>query len=197
MEIIESASNLNSTAFTLRIDVETMKPAEENTQDRTASSKKPGGPQNGEQQKAPPEPVPSGHTEPSRIEAVQAPQALDHIATEDVLCLIATNYLKCTPPNSMDDHGNFLSYMREMRLIITGHSVGSLLITVKCNSLQILNSLWKDYSSGHLGEVVQTCFVTEELLAELGLAELKLKTTISEEEYEACKSYFEKDPGRG
>ena len=84
-----------------------------------------------------------------------------------------------------------------MRLIITGVSVGSLLITVKCDSLQILERLWEDYSCGHLGEVVQRYFVTEEILTELSLAELKLKTAISEEEYKACKKYLGKDPGRG
>jgi len=72
-----------------------------------------------------------------------------------------------------------------------------LLITLKCESLQILDRLWENYSSGHLEEVVQRCFVTEELLAELKLAELKLKATMSEEEYEACRGYFERDPARG
>ena len=195
MEIIASASN--STALKLRIDVESMKPAEQNTQDRTASSKKPGGPQNGEQLEASTEPEPSEHTEPSSIEA-EAPQTPTYTPTkEQVLCLFADNYLKNVPPKSKDEHVEFLTYLKEMQLIITGHGVGSLLITVKCDSLQILDRLWKDYLSGHLGEVVQRSFVTEEFLAELSLAELKLKTTISEEEYEACRKYFENDPARG
>ena len=178
MEIIESVSN--STALKLGIDVESMKSAEQSTQDRTASSKKPGGPQNGEQLEA------------------EAPQTPPHSPTkEDVLCSIAINYLKSTPPRSKDEHVEFLSYLKEMRLVITGLSVGSLLITVKCDSLQILERLWEDYLSGHLGGVVQRSFVTEELFAELNLAELKLKTTISEEEYKVCKKYFKKDPARG
>ena len=177
--------------------MESMQPAEQNTQDRTASSKKPGRPQNGEQLEASTEPVPSGHTELSNIEA-EAPQTPAHSPTgKQVLCLIATNYLKTTPPKSKDDHGEFLRYLKEMDLLFTGHSVGSLLITVKCDSLQILERLWKDYLSGHLSEVVQRSFVTEELLAELNLAELKLKTAISEEDYEVCKKYFKKDPARG
>ena len=48
-----------------------------------------------------------------------------------------------------------------MKLIITDVSKGSLLLTVKCESLMILEELWTDYSSGHLGEVVQNCFATE------------------------------------
>ena len=87
--------------------------------------------------------------------------------------------------------------MKEMRLIITGVAVGSLVITVKCESLIILEELWTDYSSGHLGEVVQNCFVTEEILKELNLAELRLKTIIDIEEYNACKMFFEKDALRG
>ncbi|CAH3137906.1 unnamed protein product, partial [Pocillopora meandrina] len=82
-------------------------------------------------------------------------------------------------------------------LIITGVAVGSLVITVKCESLMILEELWTDYSSGHLGEVVQNCFVTEKILKELNLAELRLKTTIDIEEYNACKTFFEKDALRG
>ena len=97
----------------------------------------------------------------------------------------------------MDDHNNFLAYMEKMRFIITGVKVGSLVITVKCDSLEILEELWEDYSSGHLGEVVQRCFVTKEILTELSLAELKLKTTILEKEYKAYKAYFENESARG
>jgi len=45
--------------------------------------------------------------------------------------------------------------------------------------------------------VVQRCFVTEEILTESSLAELKLQTTISDEDYKACKIYFKKDPAGG
>ena len=177
--------------------MESMKPAEPNTRDRTASSKKTGGPQNSKQQEASAEPVPSGHTEPSCIGA-EAPQAPNQIPTKgEVLRVIAANYMKVTPPKSKDEHVAFLEYMKEMQLVITDLGFGSLLITVRCDSRQILDRLWEDYLSGRLGKVAQRCFVTEELLAELSLAELKLKTTISEEEYEACKEYFEKDPARG
>ena len=86
---------------------------------------------------------------------------------------------------------------RSMRLNIIGVSFGSLLITVKCDSLQILERLWEDYSSGHLGEVVQRSLVTEEILTKLSLTELKLETTISEEEYKACKMFLGKDSRKG
>ena len=130
-------------------------------------------------------PVSSGHPQPLSSPANLVP------TEEELFRLIASNYLRTTPPKCKDDRDEFKSYLKEMRVLITGASVGSLLITVKCDSLEVLEGLWEDYSSGHLGKVVQKCFVTEEILKELNLAELKLKTTISEEEYKACKVYFE------
>ena len=166
-----------------------MKPAEHSTETRNpVSAIESGGSQNGGHQEASAVPVPSGHTQPS----------CNPIPTKDeILRLIAANYLQTTPPRCRDDHDKFLDYMERMGCIFKGARHGSLLIKVKCDSLRILERLWEDYSSGHLGDVVQRCFVTEEILTELSLAELKLKTTISKEEYKACKMYFEKDPARG
>ena len=179
-----------------------MKPAELNTQAfRTpASTVESGGSQSDEHQKASVVPaVPPGQTQPlctAGAEATQAP--MSSIPTEgEVLRLIAVNYLQATQPSSKDDFDSFLAYMKEMRLTICGVSIGSLLITVKCDSLQILERLWEHYLSGHLGEVVQRSFVTDEILMALSLAELKLETTISEEEYKACKKYLGKNPAIG
>ena len=186
-----------STALDVRIDVDTMEHAKNTTQDRTASAVESEGSQGGKHQAASAVPVSSGQTQASCAgdEAHQTPNPI--LTKEDVLCLIAANYLQNSPPKCKADRDAFMAYMKEMRLIITGVRIGSLLITVKCDSLQILERLWEDYSCGRLGEVVQRCFVTEEILTELGLAEVKLKTTISEEEYEACKKYLGKDPGSG
>ena len=117
--------------------------------------------------------------------------------TERVLGEIAMNYLKATPPQSIEEHSEFEKYMRKMRVNITGVSQGSLVITVKCESLQILEKLWTEYSSGRLGEMVQNCFVTEKILKEFNLTELKLKTTMYIEEYKARKVYFERVALRG
>ena len=199
VEIFKNCSNL--TALDLRIDVETMKPAEHNTQALRipASTVESVGSQNVGHHKASAVPVPSGQTQPSctGAEATQAPMS-SKIPTEgEVLRLIAFSYLQATQPSSKDDFESFLEYMEKMRLNITGVRFGSLLITVKCDSLQILERLWEDYSCGHLGEVVQRCFVTEEILKELNLAELKLETTISEEEYKACKMFLGKGSPKG
>ena len=114
------------------------------------------------------------------------------------LCLIAINYLNTTPPQSRDEHNEFQEYLQEMKVLITGVSVGSLVITIKCDSLKSLEELWEDYSCSLLDKMVQDCFVTEKILKELNLAELKLKTTMDIEEYNAYKLYFlKKDALRG
>ena len=128
--------------------------------------------------------------------SVSDPQTED-LQRDLVLTSIARNYLQTTPQRSSEEHNSFKEYLKEMKLIITGVAEGSLVITVKCESLIILEELWTDYSSGHLGEVVQNCFVTEKILKELSLAELRLKTTMDKEEYNACKMFFEKDALRG
>ena len=171
-----------------------MTPGEHNTQDRTPFSES----NIGGHQETSAIPVSSGHTQ-SSCTVAEAPQApMSPIPTEgEVLRLIASNYLETTPPKCKADRDDFAAYLKEMRVLITDVKVGSLQITVKCDSLEILERLWEDYSSGHLGEVVQRCFVTEETLTKLSLAELNLQTTISEEEYMACKMYFGRDPAGG
>jgi len=178
----------------VRVDVETTQPAEVNTQTfRTpASTVESEGSQIGGHQRA------SGLTQSlcTGAEANQAP--ISSIPTDgEVLRLIAVNYLQTTQPSSTEDYNSFLTFMKEMRLAVTGVKFGSLLIAVKCESLQILERLWQHYLSGYLGEVVQRCFVTEEILTALSLAKLKLKTTISEEEYKTCKKYLAKNPSVG
>ena len=165
--------------------METMKAAEHNPQDKTPiSARESGRSPDWRHQGVSSAPVRSEHTQPLS-------------PAGEVLCLIAKNYLLTTPPRCKDDHEDFLIYMERMGCIIAGVSTGSLVITVGCDSLEVLEKLWEDYSSGNLGKVVQRCFVTEEILKELNLAELKLTTIILEEEYKAYKIYFEKESARG
>ena len=116
----------------------------------------------------------------------------------DVLSRIAWNYLVYTPPRNREEHNEFKEYLKEVGTLITGLKFRSLVITVKCDSLKSLEELWKEYSCGLLGKMVQDCFVTEKILKELNLAELKLKTTIDIEEYKVYKLYFlEKEALKG
>ena len=87
-------------------------------------------------------------------------------------------------------------YVRnKLNAIVENIELGSLSITVRCSSLQILEGLWEDYISGHLNQVVQETLVTNEVLAILGLDNLKLKVFISEEEYEKGKKVFANNSG--
>ena len=82
----------------------------------------------------------------------------------------------------------YFGYVR--KVFVRSHDVGSLLITVECSSLQILEELWEDYRNGHLTEIAQEILVTAEVLEKLGLDEVRLETFISEEEYEKGKQIF-------
>ena len=130
--------------------------------------------------------------------SVSYPQTEDFKASKERdFQLIFRDCYHSIKPQSIEEWNWFREHLKEMRVIINGVSDGSLVITVKCESLMILEEFWTDYSSGHLGEVVQNCFVTEKILKELNLAELRLKTTMEIEEYNACKMFFEKDALRG
>lgn len=72
---------------------------------------------------------------------------------------------------------------------------GSLIITVQCPSLESLESLWKGYCSGYLNDVVESFLVTDELKRKLGLDNVRLKTTIEEENYSICKKAFVENSG--
>ena len=181
--------NLTDGESKIKVEVDDLKPEEQNMQTGMLTT----------------ESVRQQEVQQPRASATSAaPGSVSHPQTEDLLALKEKNFQSIlegcyhsTKPQSIEEWNWFREYAKEMRLIITGVSVGSLVITVKCESLMILEELWKDYSSGHLGEVVQNCFVTERILKELNLAELRLKTTMDIEEYNACKMFFEKDALRG
>ena len=152
-------------------------------------------------------------TESVRCQEVQQPRAsttsaasgsVSYSQTEDLRALKEKTFLSIIEdsyhtmkPKSIEERDCFKEFAKEMKVIITDVSKGSLVITVECESLMILEELWKDYLSGRLGEVVQNCFVTEKILKELNLAELRLKTTMDIKEYNACKLFFERDAHRG
>lgn len=91
-------------------------------------------------------------------------------------------------------YNRFLSLVEDLKVRlgvnVVSHKEGSLLITVTCSSLEILEGLWEDYTSGNLNKVVGQKLVTPDVLDELGFSELKLQTTITEEEYNKCKGFF-------
>ncbi|KAL9986242.1 hypothetical protein ACROYT_G000353 [Oculina patagonica] len=113
------------------------------------------------------------------------------LSAQEVLTLIAHKYLVNVNPSTAEEFNGYLQYLRDVRnVLVVDTQPGSLIVTLACRSLEILEGLWEDYCSGHLNEMAQKFLVTEEVLKELGLAKVTLRTTISEEEYKNCREYF-------
>ena len=97
-------------------------------------------------------------------------------------------YLDNVNPKSEADFKRFFSHLQKIRQLIIGEvQPGSLLITVRCTSLEILENLWQAYKSGELNEAAERYLITDELLKEYELREFKFITVIDEEEYRRCK----------
>ena len=73
--------------------------------------------------------------------------------------------------------------------------MGSLTIIVQCPTLESLEKLWKSYCSGYLNDIVERFLVTDELRRKLGLDNVRLTTTIEEENYLICKRAFGETSG--
>ena len=112
-------------------------------------------------------------------------------AAQQVLNRVAQLHLDIAPPTTLEGLSDFLRYMKEARnVLVVDKASGSLIITLECSSLEILDGLWQDYLTGHLNEMAQQLLVTEDILREFGLLEVKLKITILEVEYLACRKCF-------
>ena len=93
--------------------------------------------------------------------------------------------------SSTAEENGFVQHLEDVNQVpIVDVNPGSLVLTVRCSSLEILERLWQDYSSGHLGKVAQEFLVTERVLEDLGLVELKLKITIPENDYWKGRLHF-------
>ena len=110
---------------------------------------------------------------------------------QQVLNSVASKYLEGIDPTKSEDFNNFVHYLEKVRkVLIVDTQSGSLIITVECRSLEILDELWYDYCNGILNEMVQKFLVPDEILKELGVIGVKLTTTILEEDYRACREYL-------
>lgn len=104
---------------------------------------------------------------------------------------IADKCLSSFDVSTPDGRNGFVEYMERVhRAVIVRVQEGSLLVTVKCSSLQILDEIWEDYCSGHLNEVAQKFLITEDILNGFGPIEVKLATVIVEDDYKACREYI-------
>lgn len=120
-------------------------------------------------------------------------------SAQEVMNLIAFKCFETADPSNMEQLNGYLQYLKEVRdVLLLGHHQGSLIITVECRSLQILDELWEDYCTGHLNEIAQKFLITEDILRKFDPIcpiSVRLKTTIDEEEYRAGREYFLKSPG--
>ena len=95
--------------------------------------------------------------------------------------------------NSVDRLATFIEKTFEANVMMV--QSGSLIITVQCPTLESLESLWNGYSSGYLNDIVERFLVTDELKRKLGMDNVRLKTTIEEENYLICKKAFVENSG--
>ena len=115
---------------------------------------------------------------------------------QGVLNYIAHRYFQTVDTTQPEERNEFLRYLEDVRkVLVLEPKSGSLIVTVLCTSLEILDALWCDYCTGHLNDVAQKYLVTKDVLKEFDLIELKLKTTIQVEEYMAARDFFLQAPG--
>ena len=113
------------------------------------------------------------------------------IDAQAVMNIITLRTLQGLDPSRPEQRNEFVRYLERVhKALIVGAKSESLVITLEVSSLQSLEDLWEDYSLGHVNKMAQKLLVTEELLEEFGLLEVKLTTFIAEEEYRACQEYF-------
>ena len=109
-------------------------------------------------------------------------------------------------PVALDFWYVVFSFKRPLELLITylklklgvdvqSYRLGSLVITVSCSSLEVLEALWNAYRTGRLNEMVQDTLVTRQVLEKLDLSEVKLRTIISEQDYLSYKDFLNNRQG--
>ena len=91
-------------------------------------------------------------------------------------------------------------YLQHLELIhrptpTEGHE-NSLRFTLKCNSLEGLESLWQDYRSGRINTIVEKYLVTDEIKWIFHSDPVNVATTIQEEDYLACKEFLSSKPSK-
>ena len=79
------------------------------------------------------------------------------------------------------------SIIRTYGLLLENVGMGSVIITLNCQSLNSLEHLWNDYLSGHLDKMAEQYLVTKEMKEKLNMETIGLKTTIEKENYLQCR----------
>ena len=122
----------------------------------------------------------------------------DEIPTsQEVMNFIAHKCFQTVNTTKPEELNGFLQYLTNVRkVLVLDAQPGSLILTALCSSLKILDTLWYDYCTGHLNDMAQKYLLTEHVLKEFDLTELKLTTTIQGEEYIAARKFFMQGSGK-
>ena len=111
--------------------------------------------------------------------------------SQGVMNFIARKYFQTVDTTKPEERNEFLQFLADVRkILVLKAQSGSLILTLLCRSLEMLDALWYDYCTGHLNDMAQKHLVTRDVLKEFDLTELKLITTIQREEYMAARKYF-------
>ena len=112
-------------------------------------------------------------------------------SSQEVMNFITHKYFQIVDTTKPEELNGLLQYLTEVRkVLVLGAQSGSLILTALCSSLEILDTLWYDYCTGHQNGMAQKYLVTKDVLKKFDLTELKLKTTIQMEEYIAARTFF-------
>ena len=128
-----------------------------------------------------------------RTESIEEAGVKTHVVpnTQGVLDFIAYKYFQTVDTTNCEERTEFLKYITNVRkVLVLDTQSGSLIVTVLCTSLEILDALWYDYCTGHLNDMAQKYLVTKDVLKEFNLTKLKLTTTIQLEECMTARKFF-------
>jgi len=124
-------------------------------------------------------------------------QSRDPVQQEEAKRLIMKEMTKCflethASQVPVENYPLCLDYYLKgaLDLIVREAIEGSLLITVECRTLDILERLWGDYCSGHLNAQAEERLLTDDIKKRFDVESVKLETTILEKDYLACRLFL-------
>ena len=136
----------------------------------------------------------SGHH--NELDADQREMLVEHLKHDFLMYRKVQNSKTRSPMSDESKIEQLVKYIQaEMHVKVELVKMGSLIIIVQCPTLESLEKLWKSYCSGYLNDIVERFLVTDELRRKLGLDNVRLTTTIEEENYLICKKAFRKTSG--
>ena len=85
--------------------------------------------------------------------------------------------------------------IKTYEVLVLNVSKGSIVVSLRCPTLESLEHLWSDYRSGDLDKLAERYLVTDEIKEKLNLETSYLKANIDEENYLNCKEALMGLPG--